>query len=244
MHFTEYFAITERYLDILNPTSHEKLMLLAEYCGVCEGSRVLDIGCGKGYLLRAWAKRWKIRGVGVDINSTSIAVGREKAKTEGLETRLTFVEGEARDYSNDEPFDIVTCIGAPFAVGTFQEAVRWMKNRVEPGGVIAIGDEYLPAPLPEHVGGESNYQTLSELESVFKDEDLFFTGMIAASRDDWDRYASGGWRAGYDWLRDNPQHPDYEEVSERLERGHEAHLRFVRQYVGWAMLVARRAGSS
>ena len=31
MHFTEYFAITERYFDILNPTSHEKLMLLAEY---------------------------------------------------------------------------------------------------------------------------------------------------------------------------------------------------------------------
>lgn len=240
MYFTEYFAITERDLDILNPTSHEKLMRLAEYCGVREGSRVLDIGCGKGYLLRTWAKRWDIRGVGIDINSTSIAVGREKAKAEGLEVGLTFVEGEARDYSDNEPFDIVTCIGAPFAIGTFREAVRWMKNRVKPDGVIAIGDEYLPAPLPDYVDEESDYQTLGELESILKDEDLFLTGMIAASKDDWDRYASGGWRAGCDWLRDNPQHPDYEEVLERLERGREAHLSFIRQYVGWAMLVARR----
>ena len=244
MHFTDYFAITERYLDILNPTSHEKLMLLAEYCGVREDSRVLDIGCGKGYLLRIWAKEWNIQGVGIDVNATSIAVAREKTEAEGLETRLIFVEGEVRDYSdNHEPFNVVTCIGAPFAIGTFREAVRWMKDRVKPDGIIAIGDEYLPAPLPEHIGEDSsNYHTLSELEFIFKDEDLFLTGMIAASQDDWDRYASGGWRAGYDWLRGNPRHPDYEEVKKRLEEGRNAHLRFIRQYVGWAMLVLDHSG--
>ncbi len=41
MHFTKFFSVVERYLEILNPTSREKLMLLADYCGIRDGSRYL-----------------------------------------------------------------------------------------------------------------------------------------------------------------------------------------------------------
>ncbi len=40
MHFTKLFSVVERDLEILNPTSHEKLMLLADYCGIRDGGRV------------------------------------------------------------------------------------------------------------------------------------------------------------------------------------------------------------
>ena len=197
MHFTEFFAIIERYQDILNPSSHEKLMLLAEYCGIQDGQRILDIGCGKGYLLRTWAQHWQIEGVGIDVNPTSIGVARQQAQEEGLAEQLHFIEDDAKNYVDDEPFDIVTCLGAPFAIGTFQEAAAWMVAKTKPDGVVVIGNGYLPAPVPAHIDEDiSEYHTLTELEAIFSEESLFLTGIIAASQDDWDRYASGGLACG------------------------------------------------
>ncbi len=51
MHFTKFFSVVERALEILNPTSHEKLMLLADSCSIRNGDRVLDVGSGKGYMV-------------------------------------------------------------------------------------------------------------------------------------------------------------------------------------------------
>ena len=51
----EFFATIERYHTIQNPTSQEKLDLAARYCGIRDGMRVLDVGCGKGWMLRRLA---------------------------------------------------------------------------------------------------------------------------------------------------------------------------------------------
>jgi cyclopropane fatty-acyl-phospholipid synthase-like methyltransferase len=83
MHFTKFFSVVERNLEILNPISPEKLMLLADYCGVRDGDRVLDVGSGKGYMLREWAKRWMIEGTGLEINPSFVAQARSRASAEG-----------------------------------------------------------------------------------------------------------------------------------------------------------------
>ena len=51
---------------------------------------------------------------------------------------------------------------------------------------------------------------------------------------------AAGWRAGFDWLRDNPEHPHHDEVKKRVIEGRSSHLNFFRQYNGWAMLVGRK----
>ena len=150
MHFTKFFSIVERDLEILNPTSHEKLMMLADYCGIRDGARVLDVGSGKGYMLRQWAKRWRIEGTGLEINPSFVAQARSRASAEGVGNAVSFVEGDAKDFVADhEGYDAIACIGAPFAIGSFEEAVVWMLGALKPSGVLAIGDVFLRAPLPE-----------------------------------------------------------------------------------------------
>ena len=61
MHSTKFSSVVERDLEILNPTSYEKLMLLADYCSISKGDRVLDVGSGKGYMLRRWAECFGIQ---------------------------------------------------------------------------------------------------------------------------------------------------------------------------------------
>jgi SAM-dependent methyltransferase len=247
MHFTKFFSVVERDrdLEILNPTSREKLMLLDDYCAIRDGARVLDVGSGKGYMLREWSKRWRIEGTGLEINPSSVAQARSRASEEGVGGALTFVEGDAKDFFPDpEGYDTVACIGAPFAIGSFEEAVEWMLGALKPSGALAIGDVFLQAPLPEEVAeregiGPGDYRTLEEIAAVLEERGLALDGMIAGSPDDWDRYASASWRAAHAWAAANPDDPDRSEILSLTDGCRKEHLRFTRRYLGWAMYVAR-----
>lgn len=50
-----FFDILETHHTFQNPTSAAKLDELIGYCDLQDGQRVLDIGCGKGWLLRRMA---------------------------------------------------------------------------------------------------------------------------------------------------------------------------------------------
>src|SRR5690242_11254450 len=151
MRFTEYWAIVERDHEIQNPSSPEKLNLLADYCRLRDGLRLLDIGSGKGWLLCDWAARWAIDAIGLEINPWFVAAARERAAAANLGDRVTFVEGPALDFSPDPAgYDIVTCVGAAFALGSFDYAVAWMRRTLKPDGVLVIGEPFLnETPPPE-----------------------------------------------------------------------------------------------
>ncbi len=249
MHFTEYWAIVEHNHVLQNPTSPEKMALLAEYCGIRNGLRILDIGCGKGYLLRSWASRWAINGTGLEINPWFISSAHEQAISEGVANRLTFLEGAALDFDPDPAsYDVVLCIGASFALGGLEAALGWMRQAMHPEGVLAIGEPFLNgASLPKAVRSAwSEANTFSDLATVaahFPRHGLELHGLIAASPDDWDRYESPKWHAAYAWAAANPDHPDRAELLERVAQSREAYLRWERHYLGWGIFVARLSTS-
>ena len=86
MNLFEFYATLERYHTIMNPTSPEKLDLAISYCAIREGMRVLDVGCGKGWLMRRLAKRFDIQVTALDINPTFAAEARQLIAAEGLRT--------------------------------------------------------------------------------------------------------------------------------------------------------------
>lgn len=160
---------------------------------------------------------------------------------------MAFVEGDAKDFvAGPEGYDAVACIGAPFAIGSFEDAVGWMWGALKPSGVLAVGDVFLRAPLPEEAAeredaGRSDYRTLEERAAVLERHGLALDGLIAASEDDWDRYASGSWRAAQSWAVANPDDPDCAEILRLTDRYRRRYLPFTRRYLGWAIFVARRA---
>src|SRR6218665_1424129 len=56
----DYWAIAEADIEIQNPVTDRKLRLLDDYCDIRDGLRVLDVGCGKAWLLRQWAEKHAI----------------------------------------------------------------------------------------------------------------------------------------------------------------------------------------
>ncbi|WP_149807006.1 SAM-dependent methyltransferase, partial [Listeria monocytogenes] len=89
MHFLEFFTIVEEDRDVLNPVSPGALDRVADYAGLRDGQSVLDIGSGKGAVLRQWAARRAITGTGVDLNPAFVQNARQRAQDAGLSAALT-----------------------------------------------------------------------------------------------------------------------------------------------------------
>lgn len=242
MHFLDFFAIVEQDRDILNPISPEKLWRAAEYAGLRDGLSVLDIGSGKGAMLRQWAQKWHITATGVEPNPAFVRAARALAEEQRVAQHLTFWEGNALDFVPDAGgYDVLTCLGAPFAIGSFSEAASWMAAQTKAGGSVIMGDVYLKAPAPAEAQGQwwASEPTLAEKVAQFNAAGLELIGLTTSSTADWDHYSSLMWSAVSRWAAESPDHPDRAEVLQKVREGRANYLRWEREYVDWAVLVGR-----
>jgi cyclopropane fatty-acyl-phospholipid synthase-like methyltransferase len=238
----DFFATIERYHTFQNPTSEEKLDLAMSYCAIRDGMRILDVGCGKAWLLRRLAKRFDIRATGLEINRKFAAQARSFADADGVAERIEIVQGPALDF-HAEPasFDVVMCIGASFALDGFENAIEWMKRYAKRGGIVAIGEVFakrlpFPADIPA-AGRGCDERTLWMTVETMRSHGLPLRGLVESSVDDWNRYHSLHWQAGLDWSLENPGHDDIKMLTDPA--GQRMDLEFDGRYIGWAIFVAR-----
>jgi cyclopropane fatty-acyl-phospholipid synthase-like methyltransferase len=241
----EFYATIERYHTIQNPTSEEKLDLVIRYCGIQDGMRILDVGCGKGWLLRRIASRFDIEATGLEINRTFAAEARRLVTEENLTDRIRIVQGPALEF-HPEPasFDVVMCIGASFALDGFEPALDWMGRAAKRGGIIALGEVFamkLPyrpeISLGSRAGTDYPDRTLWATVETMRAHGMRLRGIVEASIDDWHRYHSLHMQAALDWTLENPGHPDAAQIDNpaSLRRN----LELDGRYMGWAIFVAR-----
>ena len=234
-----YWAIAESDIEIQNPITDRKLRLLDDYCDIRDGLSVLDIGCGKAWLLRQWAERHAIEGVGVDVNPRFIEVARRRPPARG---RLTFHSRSLTGFSvAPESYDIVICLGAGFAIGDPPAALDWMVKATKPGGTIVFGDmttKHQPA-VPR--GEILPLETLAMM-GVVERHGAEVSATISASEADFERYASHHRHATLRWARANPTHPAHAAVLEKSRADWQYFQQTIRQLLGWTIFVGRKFG--
>jgi SAM-dependent methyltransferase len=230
----DYWAIAEADIEIQNPVTDRKLRLLDDYCDIRDGLRVLDVGCGKAWLMRQWADRYAIEGTGLELNPAFLDFARRRRPGRG---RIDYVEGPAEDFvAEPNSYDVVLCLGATFALGGFVQAVEWMVAATRPGGAVVVGDLTL-----KHRPAVNTHQhlPLDAIESlgVVQRHGAEVSAMISASDADFERYASHHRHATLRWARQHPDHPDRDEVLDKSRDGWDYNLRTIRPMLGWTVLV-------
>jgi SAM-dependent methyltransferase len=97
------------------------------------GLKVLDVGCGNGYVLSHYARNGA-DGTGVDLTATAIELSRRRFALAGLPGRFVEIDGEHLPFPDDH-FDIVCAMGVDHVSNpVVDEIFRVLK----PGGRLIV----------------------------------------------------------------------------------------------------------
>ena len=96
---------------------------------------VTDLGCGPGQLTAALADRWPAARVcGLDSDPQMIAAARDLA----VPGRVSFAQGDVRDWKPDGPVDVIVCNAVlQWIPGHAELLTRWAEA-LAPGGWLAV----------------------------------------------------------------------------------------------------------
>ena len=245
MEFLELKDIAERYLEIVNPVSVEKILTIGRMAGMAPGKRLIDFGCGFAEPLVMWAENFGISGVGIDVRQNAIERARAKIAQHGLRERLEVVQGKGAEYRFESgSFDFAACIGATFIWGGYKPALQALKQAIRPGGKLLVGEvSWLKDSVPPELA-QSQTEIHSEkwLLKTTWEAGLEVEYVVRASHDDWDTYEAGNWYGLARWIEENPEHPELQEVIDFLHESQVEYFRYGREYFGWAiyLLAPRR----
>ena len=233
----DYWAIAEADIEIQNPVTDRKLRLLDDYCDVRDGLKVLDVGCGKAWVMRQWADRYDLVGTGLETNSAFLSFARSHRPRRGA---ITYLEGPAETFVPEAAsYDIALCLGATFALGGFPQSVEWMVHSVKVGGAVVVGDLTL-----KHRPAVASHQHFpldsTELAGVMQRHGVEVSALISASDADFERYASHHRHATIRWAIENRGHPDHDEVLNKSSDDWNYYLRTIRPYLGWTIVVGHK----
>ena len=233
-----FHAVAERYHDIQNPISGDKIRLLGERIGLAPGRRVLDIACGRGGPAIILASTFACRVLGVERSNEFAMAARERIAAAGLEELITIQEQDAVDFPIEpEQWDAALCLGACWIWGGLEGTVATLVSGVRRGGHVAVGDVYLRAQPGD---GDEEFASLAETVRRFERAGPPVTTLITASEQDWDAYESLHWASLEQWLAGNADDPGAAEIRSQHEKWKWRYLEHGREVDGWAIFAGQR----
>jgi cyclopropane fatty-acyl-phospholipid synthase-like methyltransferase len=243
MNFLQLKDISERYLELINPTTPEKILKAGRIAGMKAGCRIIDFGSGYAEPLILWAKAFNISGVGIELRQAACERASRKIAAQGLEGQLEIVCGDGEAYSFEpQGFDIATCIGATFIWGGgFDQCLTVMQRAVQPHGRLIIGEaywthSYVPASFAQRA---LSVRSETELLKLVRQHGWEVMYVLHSNQDEWDHYEAENWRGLVDWLDENPDHPEREQVLQHLHKSQEEYFQFGREFFGWGLYVLK-----
>lgn len=237
----EVFEALHHLTPICNPMRPHEVDAVVGLLDPGGGDRMIDIACGHGELLIRAAAAAGVEGVGVDLSPWALARAAAAAASRVPGARLSWWLGDAK-HLPVEPWDVVTCLGAPWIWNGFAGTARAIAARCRPGAAVAIADLALKPGVGPDALGENAGTMLTRRRQARILADRGFTGleMLVVAEDglaDYDRRTAESARA---WAEQHPGPPAEEHLA--VQRSWADDHRRDRQVLDWVVWVGRASG--
>ena len=128
-----------------------------------EGTRALDLGCGKGAQALVLAERFAWEVLGIDGCEPFVQEARRQAEAQGLAGRCRFEVGDVREAAGRHAgFDVALLLGLRPVLGSLESAVGTLRACVRPGGFVVLDDGWLAAGTDSAGGDLEGFSGLNE----------------------------------------------------------------------------------
>lgn len=127
----------------LGSSPRDILGLITEHIQAPEGTRVLDLACGKGAVSVNLAKELGCLVKGIDLLPEFIDFALNKAQEFGVGELCQFVVGDiTKSVQTEKGYDLVILGAVGDVLGNPEETITLLKNTVKKDGYIIIDDAY------------------------------------------------------------------------------------------------------
>ena len=152
-HAAHWWDGSQRFLRLLQNLVPARLSHFDQVVGTWQGTTVLDLGCGGGFMSEALARRGA-NVIGVDPVEAAVAAARAHAGAEGLAIDYRGGAGEAIPVA-DRSVDCVVCVDVLEHVADIDCVLDEITRVLKPGGLFlfdTINRTMLAAFVIVHVG--------------------------------------------------------------------------------------------
>jgi ubiquinone/menaquinone biosynthesis C-methylase UbiE len=167
-------------LTVIHPGGLAATSRLAEACGLREGHRALDLGCGKGTTAIYLARKYGCNVTGVDLSEELVAQGVELARRARVSHRTRFQVADAHSLPfSDAEFDVVISQAVLVLVRDKSRVIREALRVTKPGGRVGwLELSWQRAPSPDFLQSVSdvlcaycmqNVETFQDWQSRFRE---------------------------------------------------------------------------
>lgn len=247
-----FYDVTHRLHDFMNPFSEEGFRELDAILDLPRGARIVDAGCGKGEFLRRLVLRTGGSGLGIEASPYTAREARRRAGDLAPGADIAIKERKAEDHVSTlepESFDAALCVGASWIWNGWRGTLEALRGLAKPGGYVVLGEPYWARePSPEYLAFMKDQEGVDR--ETFTSPEALVAGaaglgmelcwMRGSTRQEWDRYETLQMAALDRFARDEPGHPDLEEIRRRKRKDIEVYLRWGREELGFALWVFRK----
>jgi len=238
----ELYTLGERFIELINPTSTQKMISVGKWLELGPKSRVIEFGSGNGEPLAIWATNFGISGIGIELRRKCVERARNKIAERKLSKQVKFVCGDGAKYKFEKgAYDVAACIGASFIWGDFAKTVAAMKPAIKRRGRLVIGEPYwnFESVPKKYKMLEPSILTEFELVEIARANGFDIEHVVRASTDDWDNYEATNYYGLVKWLEENQKHPDRQQVIDWLHKNQDAYFKWGREHLGWAIYLLK-----
>ena len=139
MNYNDYLHICDESKYLISMTTPERIVNLGLRLGFCSETKVLDLCCGYGEMLKIWNDVFDIQGVGVDICNEFIEIGKKRQRDID---KIELICANVLDYEDNVKYDVVCCTEFFGDIQDIKGTISLLEKHSKPNSKLIFGRLY------------------------------------------------------------------------------------------------------